>query len=139
MRFFILLLCFLKFQFCMSTSVENIKTLLPDSINEWKKKTEDKLYTPENLYDYIDGGAELYISYGFTEVVSRIYFKENQPEIKVEIFDILGRRVRTLINKEQLPGNYEVQLDASSLSSGIYLYRLRAGGFIDTKKMVLLK
>ncbi len=52
---------------------------------------------------------------------------------------MLGREVRALINKEQPQGNYEVEYDASDLTSGIYFYRLQAGDFVETKKMILLK
>ncbi|MFC2088802.1 DUF6599 family protein, partial [Calditrichota bacterium] len=45
-------------------------------------------YNQETLYEYIDGGAELYISYGFKEVLSRKYIKSGQPDILVEIFDM---------------------------------------------------
>ena len=88
MKFIILVSCFINLLLCMDVSGKNIRALLPDSIDGWKKKTEDKFYTPENLYDYINGGAELYISYGFIEVISRTYYKENQPELKVEIFEM---------------------------------------------------
>ena len=59
--------------------------------------------------------------------------------VRLEVYDILGREVATLVNQEQQPGNYEVTFDASKLSSGIYFYRLQAGNFIQTKKMILLK
>jgi len=59
--------------------------------------------------------------------------------ITLKIYDILGREVATLVNKKQNPGNYHVQFDASKLSSGIYYYRLKAGNFIETKKMILLR
>jgi len=51
----------------------------------------------------------------------------------------LGRELRTLINKEQPQGNYSIDFDASSLTSGIYFYRIQAGEFVETKKMILLR
>ncbi len=59
--------------------------------------------------------------------------------LQLIVYDILGRKVATLVNKKQAPGNYSVQFDASKLSSGIYFYRLSAGDFIATKKMILMK
>jgi len=59
--------------------------------------------------------------------------------VTLKIYDILGREVRTLVNKEQKPGNYEVKFDASNLSSGLYFYRITSGSFIKTMKMILLK
>ena len=59
--------------------------------------------------------------------------------VRLTIFDVLGREVATLVNKKQNPGNYQVHFDASKLSSGIYYYRLKAGNFIETKKMILLR
>jgi len=57
----------------------------------------------------------------------------------LKVFDILGREVATLINEVQKSGNYEVNFDASNLSSGIYFYKLQNGIFADTKKMILLQ
>ncbi len=59
--------------------------------------------------------------------------------IRLTVYDALGRKVATLVNKKQAPGNYTVQFDASKLSSGIYFYTLRAGNFSATKKMILMK
>ncbi len=59
--------------------------------------------------------------------------------LQLIVYDILGRKVATLVNKKQAPGNYSVQFDGSKLSSGIYFYRLSAGEFIATKKMILMK
>ncbi len=70
---------------------------------------------------------------------------ENQsPELQGEqvrliVFDILGRQVATLVNSEQLPGIYKVNFNASNLPSGIYFYRIQCGKFNDVKKMILLK
>jgi hypothetical protein len=47
--------------------------------------------------------------------------------------------VATLVNEEKPAGNYEVEFNASGLSSGIYFYKLQAGSFVETKKMILLR
>jgi len=58
----------------------------------------------------------------------------------LKVYDLLGREVATLINEEKPAGEYNVEFSATSgLPSGIYFYRLQAGSFIETKKMVLLK
>ncbi|MCS7210420.1 MAG: S8/S53 family peptidase, partial [Chloroherpetonaceae bacterium] len=60
--------------------------------------------------------------------------------VQLDIYDILGRKVATLLQNERLPaGIYTVPFNAAALSSGVYFYQLRAGTFKDTKKMLLLK
>lgn len=59
--------------------------------------------------------------------------------VSLKVYDILGNEIATLVNEQQLPGFYEVNFDASKLASGIYLYKLQLGSFIETKKMVLLR
>jgi hypothetical protein len=64
--------------------------------------------------------------------------------VLVEIYDVVGRRVRTLVDQEQRPGRYEIQWDARSdngrqLSSGVYFYRMRAGPFTTVRKAVLMR
>ena len=60
-------------------------------------------------------------------------------QVSLKVYDLLGREVATLINEEKPAGSYEVTFDASGLSSGIYFYKIQAGGFAETKKMILLK
>ena len=55
------------------------------------------------------------------------------------MYDILGNEVITLVNEEKSAGNYEVNLNASELSTGVYFYTIKAGNFSDTKKMILIK
>ena len=57
----------------------------------------------------------------------------------LKVYDILGNEVATLVDEEKPAGTYEVEFDASKLVSGIYFYKLQAGGFIKIRKMVLLK
>jgi hypothetical protein len=59
--------------------------------------------------------------------------------VNLTIYDALGRKVETLVNQNLCAGTYKADLDASNLVSGIYFYRLSAGDFSETKKMILLK
>jgi hypothetical protein len=59
---------------------------LPDSIDGWTKLSDDRIFNQENLYDYIDGSAELYLSFGFSKVFNRIYSNTAGQEILVDIF-----------------------------------------------------
>jgi hypothetical protein len=57
----------------------------------------------------------------------------------IKVFDILGTEIETLVTEEKPIGTYEITWYAENIPSGIYFYRLQAGSFIDTKKMILLK
>ena len=59
--------------------------------------------------------------------------------VTLKVFDILGREITTLVNEIQNAGVYEIEFNASQLSSGIYLYVLKAGSIIQSKKMVLIR
>jgi len=59
--------------------------------------------------------------------------------VKLKVYDILGNEIATLVNEEKPAGSYEVEFDASKLSSGIYFYHLTAGDFHQAKKMILLR
>jgi len=59
--------------------------------------------------------------------------------VTLKIYDALGQEVATLVNEAQKPGSYDVSFDASSLSSGIYFYKLQSGNYKESKKMILLR
>ncbi len=59
--------------------------------------------------------------------------------VKIMIYDLLGREIKTLVNYEITAGQHEISFDASSLPSGVYVYKLTAGSFSETKKMMLVK
>jgi hypothetical protein len=72
--------------------------------------------------------------------VSNIEFQiANSGPVKLVVYDLLGRQVSTLVNEVKLAGIYTVQFDGNGLSSGVYFYRLVAGGFVQTKSLMLLK
>ena len=62
-----------------------------------------------------------------------------QSFVTLKVYDLLGREVASLVNKELQSGSYKTQFNASNLASGVYLYRLNADGFIQTKKLMLMK
>jgi hypothetical protein len=57
----------------------------------------------------------------------------------LKVYDLLGREVTILINEEKPAGSYEVEFEGDGLTSGIYFYQLKAGDYIETKKMILLR
>ena len=59
--------------------------------------------------------------------------------VQLKIYDVLGNEVATLVDENKSAGSYEVNFDAEGLTSGIYFYKLQAGSFVQTKKMILIK
>lgn len=62
-----------------------------------------------------------------------------RSNVLIKIYDILGSEVKTLVNKEMEVGRYDVEFNAGGYSSGIYLFRMEAGSYINIKKMILLR
>ena len=65
--------------------------------------------------------------------------KRQTSDVRLLIYDALGKEVTTLINERLAPGSYEVDFDASNLPSGLYFYRIEAGEFDKIKKMIFIK
>ncbi len=65
--------------------------------------------------------------------------KRETRNVKLIVYDILGREISTIVNEKQKPGNYEVKFHTSNLPSGVYYYSMKIGNFLDVKKMILLK
>ena len=98
----------------------------------------------------------VFISKISSEIPNKIYLEQNYPNpfnsstnikfhvseklyVQIKLYDILGKEIMTLINESKSPGSYEITFDASSLTSGIYFYRLTAGEYSETKKMIMIK
>jgi len=60
-------------------------------------------------------------------------------QVSLVVFDILGREVSMLVNETKAPGSYEVRFDGADLASGVYFYRLQAGDYVATRKLLLLR
>lgn len=90
MRKAIALIVLLIFSGTNRLNAQDIKPfeILPQEIDGWEIGQDDRTYDSETLYDYIDGGAELFLSYGFQKVYSRLYSQPDQPDIFVDIFEM---------------------------------------------------
>ena len=84
---------------------------------------------------------ELYNNYPnpFNPTTAIKYDVANDSKVLIQVFDILGRTVATLVNEKKTAGSYEVPFNASRFASGVYFYRMTAGSFVKTQKMMLLK
>jgi photosystem II stability/assembly factor-like uncharacterized protein len=67
------------------------------------------------------------------------YELAEQAFVTLNVYNLLGQRVAALVDEEKEAGSYQVQFDGTSDASGVYFYRMRAGGFVETKRLVLLK
>lgn len=102
--------------------------------------------TPVDVEDDIRGdllpnGLELRQNYPnpFNPITEIGFSLPKASHVILEIFNLTGQRVTTLVNSHKAAGIHVVQWDASQYASGVYMYRLTAGGFVDTKKMLLIK
>jgi len=115
-------------------------------------KPTDFIFDPNNLIlddTFIDDPRDLTIPENFNleqnypnpfnNSTTIIFQTKNRANIILKVFDLLGNEVAVIFSEEVEAGEYEVNFDASSLGSGIYFYRMYAGDFIETKKLVLLK
>ena len=64
---------------------------------------------------------------------------KQKSNVRIDIFNSIGEKVSTILNEEREPGNYSIDFIAVDLPSGAYLYQVKAGNFIQTKKMILIK
>ncbi len=101
-----------------------IKYTIPSVIASERSERSNLSNSPQNLQ----------IATNLTASNSR-----NDANVRLIVYNILGEEIATLVNAKLPPGEYSVQFNASNLPSGVYFYTLRAGDFVVTKKMVLLK
>jgi len=75
----------------------------------------------------------------FNPVTTIHYDLPQRSDVQIAIYDLLGREVKTLLSENQSAGYKSVQWDASNVASGMYIYQIKAGEFVQTRKMILLK
>ena len=75
----------------------------------------------------------------FNPLTKISYTIPKRSNVNIKVFNLLGSEVSELVNGEVEAGSYDIEFNAANLPSGVYFYRIHAGSFIDTKKMLLLK
>ena len=75
----------------------------------------------------------------FNPTTSISYKVPEAANVQITLYDMLGRKLSTLVNERKSAGAYQLTLDMSSYSSGIYLYRMQAGNFVQTRRLTLIK
>lgn len=109
------------FQFFNVTGINDNNLSLPNHFS--LSQNYPNPFNPETTISYTIGTVQL----------SALSF------VTLKLFDVLGREVSTLVNEEKPAGTYKVKFNAKYLTSGIYFYRLSTNGFVQTKKMILLR
>jgi len=113
---------------------------------EWLINVVDDITAVNNKNKEIPSKYELFQNYPnpFNPVTTIKYAippdaKNKIRTVKLIVYDILGRKVKNLVNKQQETGFYEISFDGSHLTSGIYYYKIQAGEHVETRKMLILK
>jgi len=94
-----------------------------------------------NYSNQVPSGFSLQQNYPnpFNPVTTIKYDILTEGFVKLAVYDILGRELKSIISQNQRPGTYTAQFDGSQLASGVYFYKLQANGFTETKKMMITK
>jgi len=110
------------------------------------KLTESEINSINRRYNYLN---QYYLSQNypnpFNPTTKINYTLPKAEKVKIEVFNLLGQRITTLLNKQMPSGSHEVEFTAKDLPSGVYLYRIvvdsygEAGDYLDVRKMILLK
>lgn len=123
-------------------------TKLKNKVDELRGLPYDSLAVSSRIITSVDDKNEsLSLEYGldqnypnpFNPTTKIEYSIPQESQVKIEIFNLLGQKVATLINAEQNAGRHSVTWDASDVSSSIYFYQITADSYINTKKMILLR
>jgi hypothetical protein len=89
----------------------------------------------------VPGGFKLEQNYPnpFNPATTIRYSLPHKSQVLLTVYNTLGQQVATLVQGQQEAGSYEVQFDGYALASGVYFYRIQAGTFVATKKLILMK
>ncbi len=134
-----------------SIEIQDGKITVELKPGEFRIYTSEKIPTPANgkelITDLKNNHEEKINTYTlsqnypnpFNPITTITYQIPQTDRVILKVYDVLGREIKTLVDEIKQPGRYEVEFNASGLSSGIYFYRIQAGSYSETKNMILLK
>jgi hypothetical protein len=106
---------------------------LTDVLQEQTKKISMSYYLAQNYPNPFNPSTTIQFSIPVETMHA------SSARVTLKVYDVLGREVVTLVNETKQPGNYEVKFEGANLPSGVYFYKLQAGDYMETKKMMLLR
>jgi hypothetical protein len=137
---------------------EYVTLIKPDTVLKWQRNLIKKFWTfpserprigrppiPALIKELILDMKNKNIYWGYKRIQGELlklgieFDLLKEADVVLEIFNLAGQRIEMLVNKYLEAGHYNVNWDASQMPSGIYFYKIRAGSFIDMKKMILVK
>ena len=103
--------------------------------------TADTITSINPQFTYRPATFALYQNYPnpFNPLTAIGYQLSALSDVDLSIYNLIGQKVVTLVNKRQPPGRYQVEWDASGFASGVYYYKIESGNYVQTRKMIYLK
>ena len=101
--------------------------------------TDDSLYADQQSENPNHFRLEQNYPNPFNPVTQIIYTIPQNAHVVLKVYDMMGREVKSVVDRYQVKGRYRVNFHAGNLTSGMYLYRLKAGDYVKIRKMVLIK
>lgn len=123
------------------TTVNNVIRVMTHGNGAYERKFLSQIVTDSEDEPIKVAGFKLEQNFPnpFNPVTSMQYTIGNRQFVRVKVYDLLGKEITTLVNQEMAAGIHNLEFDGTGLPSGTYFYRLEAGNYVETKKMVLLK
>lgn len=115
------------FKFKVKENTASARFTLRITTEEIESRIPDDFYLEQNYPNPFNPSTT--IQYGLVA----------PSRVKLEVFDVIGRKIQTLVNQEQFEGNYSVTFDAGNLASGVYIYRITTNQGVRTKRLTLIK
>jgi len=128
--------------YTVSTTPDTLKISNPVVAVRWNNSLPSEFVLEQNYPNPFNPSTEIRYSVpgvGGHQIAGGLEGGAGAGDVRLTIYDLLGREVGVLVNERQSAGTYTVQFSASGLASGVYLYRLTAPGFSKTRKMVLVR
>lgn len=123
------------------TNVNNVLRVMTHGNGAYERKFLSQIPTDSEDIPAMVSGFKLEQNYPnpFNPITNLSFVIGYSSFVSIKIYDAIGNEIKTLVNKEMPAGTHNVTFDASGLPSGTYFYRLEAGSYVETRKMVLIK